>query len=225
MSWISSAAPAVDEAAGVTVAGDGGTGAATLRLDYMGLKKRLGGAPVVRRKIAQSFESASGQPAARLAGNRRTIQITAQMRVLVAIEPVDGRKGIDSLARLCQDNWRKIPSPDACLGFGAGVGRRFVCSVMTARDTAWRLTKNQPPPLPPIRKDRRATPRNATNPPSPEKKEMSDIVEMHEDKGKVHRPSADGFVFSEGQINKGNHARNREGTTTEASNSLNKQPA
>jgi hypothetical protein len=25
------------------------------------------------------------------------IQITAQMRVLVAIEPVDGRKGIDSL--------------------------------------------------------------------------------------------------------------------------------
>ena len=31
------------------------------------------------------------------------IQITAQMRVLVAIEPVDGRKGIDSLVRLCQE--------------------------------------------------------------------------------------------------------------------------
>jgi transposase len=30
------------------------------------------------------------------------IQITAQMRVLVAIDAVDGRKGIDSLARLCQ---------------------------------------------------------------------------------------------------------------------------
>jgi hypothetical protein len=29
------------------------------------------------------------------------IQITAQMRVLVAIEPVDGRKGIDGLVRLC----------------------------------------------------------------------------------------------------------------------------
>jgi len=28
------------------------------------------------------------------------IQITAQMRVLVAIEPVDGRKGIDSLGRV-----------------------------------------------------------------------------------------------------------------------------
>ena len=31
------------------------------------------------------------------------IQITAQMRVLVAIESVDGRKGIDSLVRLCQE--------------------------------------------------------------------------------------------------------------------------
>ena len=31
------------------------------------------------------------------------IQITPQMRVLVAIERVDGRKGIDSLVRLCQE--------------------------------------------------------------------------------------------------------------------------
>ena len=31
------------------------------------------------------------------------IQITPQMRILVAIEAVDGRKGIDSLARLCQE--------------------------------------------------------------------------------------------------------------------------
>jgi len=30
------------------------------------------------------------------------IHITAQMRVLVAIEPVDGRKRIDSLVRICQ---------------------------------------------------------------------------------------------------------------------------
>ena len=29
------------------------------------------------------------------------IQITPQMKILVAIEAVDGRKGIDSLARLC----------------------------------------------------------------------------------------------------------------------------
>jgi hypothetical protein len=32
------------------------------------------------------------------------IQITPQMRVLVAIERVDGRKGLDSLMRLCQES-------------------------------------------------------------------------------------------------------------------------
>ena len=37
------------------------------------------------------------------------IHITAQMRVLVAIEPVDGRKGIDSLARLCQEKLTEDP--------------------------------------------------------------------------------------------------------------------
>ena len=37
------------------------------------------------------------------------IQITPQMRILVAIEPVDGRNGIDSLARLCQDKLQADP--------------------------------------------------------------------------------------------------------------------
>jgi transposase len=37
------------------------------------------------------------------------IQITAQMRVLVAIESVDGRKGIDSLVRLCQEKLSEDP--------------------------------------------------------------------------------------------------------------------
>ncbi len=37
------------------------------------------------------------------------IQITPQMRVLVAIEPVDGRKGMDSLARLCQEKLAEDP--------------------------------------------------------------------------------------------------------------------
>ena len=31
------------------------------------------------------------------------IQIAPQFRILVAVEPVDGRKGIDSLAQLCRD--------------------------------------------------------------------------------------------------------------------------
>jgi transposase len=42
-------------------------------------------------------------------GDDLLIQITPQMRVLVAVEPVDGRKGIDSLARLCQDKLAEDP--------------------------------------------------------------------------------------------------------------------
>ena len=37
------------------------------------------------------------------------IQITPQMRVLVAVEPVDFRKGIDGLARACKDVLRHDP--------------------------------------------------------------------------------------------------------------------
>ena len=37
------------------------------------------------------------------------IQITPQMRILVAVEAVDGRKGIDSLARLCQERLAADP--------------------------------------------------------------------------------------------------------------------
>jgi hypothetical protein len=37
------------------------------------------------------------------------IQITPQMRILVALEAVDGRKGIDSLARWCQEKLAADP--------------------------------------------------------------------------------------------------------------------
>jgi len=37
------------------------------------------------------------------------IQITPQMRILVAIDAVDFRKGIDSLARLCEDHLHTDP--------------------------------------------------------------------------------------------------------------------
>jgi transposase len=37
------------------------------------------------------------------------IQVTPQMRILVAVEAVDGRKGIDSLARLCQERLEADP--------------------------------------------------------------------------------------------------------------------
>jgi transposase len=37
------------------------------------------------------------------------IQITPQMRVLVAVDAVDGRKGIDSLAALCRERLQADP--------------------------------------------------------------------------------------------------------------------
>ena len=42
-------------------------------------------------------------------GGRLLIQITPQMRILVAIEAIDGRKGIDSLAQLCREKLRSDP--------------------------------------------------------------------------------------------------------------------
>ena len=37
------------------------------------------------------------------------IQITPQMRILVGVEPADFRKGIDGLARLCQERLEQDP--------------------------------------------------------------------------------------------------------------------
>ncbi len=37
------------------------------------------------------------------------LQIVPQMKVMVALEPVDGRKGIDGLAQLCREKLREDP--------------------------------------------------------------------------------------------------------------------
>jgi transposase len=37
------------------------------------------------------------------------IQVTPQMRILVAVEPADFRKGIDGLVRLCRETLRRDP--------------------------------------------------------------------------------------------------------------------
>lgn len=37
------------------------------------------------------------------------LQLTPHLRILVAIEPVDGRKGIDSLTRLCRQKLAEDP--------------------------------------------------------------------------------------------------------------------
>ena len=37
------------------------------------------------------------------------LQVTPQMKILVAVEPVDFRRGIDGLARLCQETLQHDP--------------------------------------------------------------------------------------------------------------------
>ncbi len=37
------------------------------------------------------------------------IQITPQMKIMLAVEPVDFRKGIDGLARLCRTVFKSDP--------------------------------------------------------------------------------------------------------------------
>jgi transposase len=45
------------------------------------------------------------------------IQITPQMRILLAVEPADFRKGIDGLARVCQDWLKRDPFSGAVFVF------------------------------------------------------------------------------------------------------------
>jgi transposase len=45
------------------------------------------------------------------------LQIAAQMKILVAIEPTDFRRGIDGLARLCQESLRHDPFTGAVFVF------------------------------------------------------------------------------------------------------------
>ena len=45
------------------------------------------------------------------------IQVTPQMRILVAIEPADFRKGIDGLARICREALRSDPFSGAVFVF------------------------------------------------------------------------------------------------------------
>ena len=42
-------------------------------------------------------------------GSGVLIQITPQLRILVAVEPIDGRKGIDSIAQLCREKLDSDP--------------------------------------------------------------------------------------------------------------------
>jgi transposase len=72
----------------------------------------------VEERIAAGLDGTS----ARLAGSGGMIQITPQRRVLVAIESVDGRKGIDSLSRLCQERLAEDPYSDCLFIFRSRSG-------------------------------------------------------------------------------------------------------
>jgi transposase len=45
------------------------------------------------------------------------LQVTPQMKILVAVEPADFRRGIDGLARLCQEKLRQDPFAGAVFVF------------------------------------------------------------------------------------------------------------
>jgi len=51
------------------------------------------------------------------------MQLTPQMRILVALEPVDGRKGIDSLAQLCRAKLDDDPLSGAVFIFRSRSGK------------------------------------------------------------------------------------------------------
>ena len=42
-------------------------------------------------------------------GRRVLIQIAPQIRILVAVEAIDGRKGIDAIAQLCREKLNADP--------------------------------------------------------------------------------------------------------------------
>ncbi len=50
------------------------------------------------------------------------IQVTPQMRILVAVEPVDFRNGIDGLAQLCRERLRSDPFSGCVFVFRSRTG-------------------------------------------------------------------------------------------------------
>ena len=50
------------------------------------------------------------------------IQVTPHMRIMLAVEPADFRKGIDGLAGICKKTLKQILSVVHCLFFATGKG-------------------------------------------------------------------------------------------------------
>lgn len=57
------------------------------------------------------------------------IQVTPQMRILLAVEPVDFRKGIDGLAQLCRQQLKSDPLSGALFVFSSRGRKSLKCLV------------------------------------------------------------------------------------------------
>jgi transposase len=74
------------------------------------------------------------------------IQITPQLRILVAIDAVDGRKGIDSLAQLCREKLDADPFSGCLFIFRSRSGkaiRILACDGQGFRIATKRLSKGR----------------------------------------------------------------------------------
>ena len=63
------------------------------------------------------------------------IQITPHVRILLAVEPVDGRKGVDSLAQLCREKLNSDPF-SGCLFIFRNRSARAIRERVGWRETA-----------------------------------------------------------------------------------------
>lgn len=70
------------------------------------------------------------------------IQITPQMRVLVAVEPVDFRRGIDGIARVCREVLSADPFSGAAFVFCNR--RRTAVKILIYDGQGFWLAHNQP---------------------------------------------------------------------------------
>jgi hypothetical protein len=62
---------------------------------------------------------------------RRTmIQVTPHMRILVAVDPADFRKGIDGLARICREALKQDPFAGGVFVFRNTAGSRYLCKTI-----------------------------------------------------------------------------------------------
>ena len=76
-------------------------------------------------------------------GTRRLIQITPQIHILVAVEPIDAKKGIDSLTQLCREKLAADPFSGCLFIFRS---RRGTAIKLLAYDGQgfWLATKRLP---------------------------------------------------------------------------------